>query len=102
MKIFVTGTRGIPDIPGGVEKHCQELYPRIAKKGHEIFLATRSCYIQKSIFEWRGVKLVVCFAPKRKSFEAIVHTFNALLKARWYKPDLIHIISFLKLDSHIN
>ena len=29
MKIFVTGTRGIPDIPGGVEKHCPELYPLI-------------------------------------------------------------------------
>lgn len=32
MKVVVTGTRGIPDILGGVETHCEELFPRIAKK----------------------------------------------------------------------
>ena len=25
MKIIVTGTRGIPDVMGGVETHCEEL-----------------------------------------------------------------------------
>lgn len=91
MKIFVTGTRGIPDIPGGVEKHCQKLYPRIAKKGHEVFLCTRRSYVSKKIDEWQGVKLIGCFAPRSKSLETIVHTFIALLKARWYCPDIVHI-----------
>jgi len=91
MKIFVTGTRGIPNIPGGVEKHCQELFPRIVAKGHEVFLCTRSPYVTEEIDEWRGVKLINCFAPRKKSFEAIVHTFIALFKARWYSPDLVHI-----------
>jgi len=91
LKIFVTGTRGIPDIPGGVEKHCQELFPRIVAKGHEILLCTRDSYVTKKMDEWRGVKLINCFAPRKKSFEAIVHTFIALLKARWYSPDLVHI-----------
>ena len=35
MKIFVIGTRGIPDILGGVETHCQELFPRIAEMGFD-------------------------------------------------------------------
>ena len=26
MKIVVTGTRGIPNIMGGVETHCEELW----------------------------------------------------------------------------
>lgn len=91
MKIFVTGTRGIPDIPGGVEKHCQELFPRIASKGHEILLCTRDSYVTKKIDEWRRVKLINCFAPRIKSFEAIVHTFISLLKARCYCPDVVHI-----------
>ncbi len=91
MKIFVTGTRGIPDIPGGVEKHCQELFPLIAVRGHEVFLCTRNSYVTKKIEEWRGVKLIKCFAPRRKSFEAIVHTFISLLKARWHSPDVVHI-----------
>jgi glycosyltransferase involved in cell wall biosynthesis len=93
MKVFVTGTRGIPDIPGGVEKHCQELYPRIVNKGHETILATRSCYANKKINDWKGVKLINCFAPRIKSFEALIHTFIALLKARCYCPDIVHIHS---------
>ena len=26
MKVVVTGTRGIPNVMGGVETHCEELY----------------------------------------------------------------------------
>ena len=33
--IAVLGTRGIPDVMGGVETHCQALYPRLAAKGPE-------------------------------------------------------------------
>ncbi len=91
MKIFVTGTRGIPDIPGGVEKHCQELYPRIAALGHEVILATRTPYIPDKREDWEGVRLSHIFAPKLKSLEAIVHTFLALLKARLICPDVVHI-----------
>ncbi|MCF8069438.1 MAG: glycosyltransferase family 4 protein [Desulfobacterales bacterium] len=91
MKIFVTGTRGIPNIPGGVEKHCQELYPIISSLGHEIILATRSSYVEQNIEEWNGVKLVKCYAPKIKSMEAIIHTLIALIKARWYSPDVVHV-----------
>ena len=91
MKIFVTGTRGIPDIPGGVEKHCQELFPRIAAKGYDVFLCTRDSYVTKKMDTWRGVKLINCFAPRKKSLEAIIHTLIALLKARWHCPDVVHI-----------
>ena len=91
LKIFVTGTRGIPNIPGGVEKHCQELFPRIAAKGHEIVLCTRNSYVTQRINEWHGVKLIGCYAPRIKSFEAIVHTFISFLKARVLRPDVVHI-----------
>jgi glycosyltransferase involved in cell wall biosynthesis len=91
MKIFVTGTRGIPDIPGGVEKHCQELYPLIAAMGHEVFLATRRSYVVDPQSKWQGVRLVHTFCPRSKSLEAIVHTFLAILKARWLGPDIVHI-----------
>ena len=91
MKIFITGTRGIPDIPGGVEKHCQELYPRIAARGHDVLLCTRNSYITQKIDEWHGVKLIGCYAPRIKSLEAIVHTFISLLKARVFRPDVVHI-----------
>lgn len=91
MKIFITGTRGIPDIPGGVEKHCQELFSRIADKGNFVLIATRSSYVTKKLNKWCGIRLINCFAPKKKSFEAIVHTALSLLKARRYSPDVVHI-----------
>ena len=42
MKIVVIGTRGIPNIMGGVETHCEELFPRIAKRGFDITLKSAS------------------------------------------------------------
>ncbi len=91
MRIFVTGTRGIPGIPGGVEEHCQNLYPPMVAKGHEVVLSTRSCYVTEKLAEWQGIELVHNFAPRKKSLEAIVHTFNALLAARRCHPDIVHI-----------
>jgi glycosyltransferase involved in cell wall biosynthesis len=91
MNIFVTGTRGIPDIPGGVEKHCEELYPRIASGGHKVFIGTRRCYATTKLRRWKGVDLVHVFAPRKKSIEALAHTFLCLLKARACHPDVIHI-----------
>lgn len=87
----MTGTRGIPDIPGGVEKHCQELYPLIAQMGHDVFVATRKPYVSKRFDEWNNVKLVHLYAPHKKSIEAIVHTFLAVLKAWRLNADIIHI-----------
>lgn len=91
MKIFVTGTRGIPDIPGGVEKHCQELYPRIAAMGHQVTVATRSPYVAVQEQKWKGVKLEHISTPSQKHLEAIVHTFRAIIKARSLGVDIIHI-----------
>jgi len=91
MKIFVTGTRGIPQVPGGVESHCEKLYPILVQLGHEVILARRSTYMQDSLTEWQGIKLVDIYTPKKKSIEAIIHTFLAILSAKKHKADIIHI-----------
>ncbi|MDE7393315.1 MAG: glycosyltransferase, partial [Muribaculaceae bacterium] len=93
MKIVVIGTRGIPDIPGGVETHCQELFPRIAAKGNDVTVIRRSCYVEadKDRKEFEGVKLVDVYAPRKKSLEAIVHTFLAVIKAKRLKAEVVHI-----------
>jgi glycosyltransferase involved in cell wall biosynthesis len=91
MRVFVTGTRGIPDIPGGVESHCQELYPLIAAKGHTVMLCRRSSYVSTPLMQWKGVELIDCFAPKSKSLEAFVHTFLAIIQARKWNADIVHV-----------
>ena len=91
MKITVTGTRGIPDIMGGVETHCEELFPLIAQMGHDVTIIRRSNYVKDKRTEWKGVKLVNVKSPKKKSFEAIIHTFRAINKAKKLGAELLHI-----------
>lgn len=91
MKIVVTGTRGIPNIMGGVETHCEELFPRIAAKGYDVTVIRRKSYVHDSLSEWKGVKLVDVETPKKKSFEAIIHTFRAINKAKALGADILHV-----------
>ncbi|MDO5524899.1 MAG: glycosyltransferase family 4 protein [Prevotella sp.] len=91
MKIVVTGTRGIPNVMGGVETHCEELFPRIAEKGEDVTVIRRSNYVSDGLTEWRGVKLVTLPSPKKKSLEAIIHTFRAINEAKRLGADVLHI-----------
>lgn len=91
MKIVVIGTRGIPNIMGGVETHCEELFPRIAKRGFDITIIRRSNYVHDDLKDWNGVKLITIPSPKKKSFEAIIHTYRAINEARRQKANIIHV-----------
>lgn len=93
MKVVVTGTRGIPLIQGGVETHCQNLYPQLARLGCDVTVVRRACYVteENRITEYEGVHLTDVYAPRRKSLEAIVHTTLATFKARRLGADIIHI-----------
>ena len=91
MKIVVTGTRGIPNIMGGVETHSEELFPRIARMGENVTVIRRTNYVKDDLQEWQGVKLVNVDSPKKKSFEAIIHTFRAINKAKALGADVLHV-----------
>ncbi|MBM6662405.1 glycosyltransferase family 4 protein [Marseilla massiliensis] len=91
MKIVVTGTRGIPNVMGGVESHCEELFQRLVKRGFDVTVIRRSTYVNDGLKEWNGVKLVDVDTPKKKSFEAIIHTFRAINKAKKLGADILHI-----------
>lgn len=93
MKIVVTGTRGIPNIQGGVETHCEELYPRLVELGYEVVLIRRSCYVAQNnkIKLYKGVILKDIYAPRQKNIEAFLHTFLAVFYAWKAKANIIHI-----------
>ncbi len=94
MKVIVFGTRGIPDILGGVETHAENLYPLIkelAGENTEITLVRRSCYVHDQLTEYKGVKLVTLYAPRIKSIEAIVHSFLSAVYAILHRPDIVHV-----------
>ena len=91
MKIVVTGTRGIPNVMGGVETHCEELFPRIARMDFDVTVVRRKNYVHDGLTEWNGVKLMDVESPKKKSFEAIIHTFRAVNEAKKLGADVLHI-----------
>lgn len=91
MKIAVTGTRGIPNIQGGIETLCEELYPHLASKGLDIYVMRRSSYDKSHVNKWRGVNIIDISAPKRKSMEALIHTFKSVWRAYRIHADIIHI-----------
>jgi len=92
MRIVVTGTRGIPNVMGGVETHCEQLCPRLARMaGNDVTVIRRSSYVHDGLTEWRGVRLVDIPTPRKKAFEAIVHTFRAIREAKRQKADIVHI-----------
>ena len=91
MKIVVLGTRGFPNVQGGVENHCQNLYIHLARNGCDVTVLTRKPYVDLTTKEYKGVKLRAIGCPKIKSLEAIVHTIKGIVVARRLNPDILHI-----------
>lgn len=90
MKIYVLGTRGIPDVAGGVETHCERLYPRLASMGMDVTVVRRRCYVSPRN-EYRGVRLIDVYAPRIKSLEAMCHTLLGVFKAGIDRADVVHL-----------
>lgn len=91
MKIAVVGTRGFPNIQGGVETHCQNLYPHLVNSGCEVTVFTRRPYVDSSIDNYKGVRLIALRCPKNKYFETFLHTFYGVWVAKRMRPDILHI-----------
>ncbi|MCF7353052.1 glycosyltransferase family 4 protein [Vibrio sp. CK2-1] len=90
--ILVLGTRGIPNLLGGVESHCQSLYPLLVEKyGLDITVTARKPYVSYSESSYHGVKLKALPALTNKSLEAPVHSLLAALYAIKSKADIVHV-----------
>ncbi|MEM7217094.1 MAG: glycosyltransferase family 4 protein [Pseudomonadota bacterium] len=95
MRVLVTGLRGFPDVQGGVETHCEQLYPRLkalAGDDCEIVVTTRTPYWRgERPSAWQGIRYRPLWTPAHPKFEAIVHTVLATLYAGITRPDLVHV-----------
>ena len=94
LKICVTGLRGIPGIMGGVEAHCEQLFPRLKalRPEYDISIVGRRPYVTAGQFDFDGVRVVPLPAMRSKYFEAISNTTLAVLYARFVLgAKLLHI-----------
>ncbi|MDP3970227.1 MAG: glycosyltransferase family 4 protein [bacterium] len=93
MKIAMIGQKGIPTVYGGVEKHVQELAVRLViNSGYDVIAYTRPWYTSKNKKMYQGVRLQSLPSLKTKHFDAITHTFMAIVHAAFKeKVDVFHI-----------
>lgn len=90
-RIMILGTRGCPDVQGGIERHVEALAPRLVKRGFAVEVIGRKPYLEGPAFDWQGVHVVPLWAPRQKSLETIVHTAIGLGRALVTRPDIVHI-----------
>lgn len=92
LKVCVLGTRGIPNVAGGVEAHCEALYPLLAKEtGIDVALLARKNYVPSTNYSFGGVQVIATDAPSHPYFEAFFHTLGGVLNARFVQhADVVH------------
>lgn len=90
MKIAFIGQKGIPAKFGGVERHVEELAVEMAKRGHDVFVYARNNYTDKSVKEYKGVKIIHLPSIPTKHLDAITHTFLATIHSLFQKYDVVH------------
>jgi len=92
IKVAVLGTRGIPDVQGGIETHCQHLFPRLAQKGFQIILYARKGYVKSDKpYEYQGVQIRPLGCSHKACFESVTHTLRVFFDVLRERPDIIHI-----------
>jgi glycosyltransferase involved in cell wall biosynthesis len=89
---MVLGLRGFPGVQGGVETHAEHLYTEMAKLGCNVEIVVRDSYQPTTNPPvWKDIRFTRLWAPRKKSLEAIIHTFLGVLYAARRRPDVLHI-----------
>ena len=93
MRIVVVGLRGFPNIQGGIETHCEELYPRIVQFGEEVIVVRRTGFIKENPVRtsYKGVKFKDINSPFITGLEAAIHTLKGIWFAKRIHADIVHI-----------
>jgi glycosyltransferase involved in cell wall biosynthesis len=87
-RLAILGTRGIPARYGGFETLAEELAPRLADRGHDVWVYARRHAIgdtpqpvERGLTEYRGVTVRVQRSPRGKHVETVAHSFLAACDA---------------------
>lgn len=90
--LYVLGTRGFPNIQGGVEKHCERLYPELVSR-YNITVFRRNSFLTKTnqSSEYTGIHFIDLPSTRIKGFESLFHSFLSTIYCICKRPDLVHI-----------
>ena len=94
MKVCVLGLRGIPDVVGGIETHCQQLLPRLKqiRPADDFVVLSREAYVPPGPYDHDGLKVVPLWHARGRHFEAITNALVAVFHARFKSHcEVVHI-----------
>lgn len=99
MRIAMIGHKRIPSREGGIEVVVEELAVRMAAEGHQVTVFNRSGHhvsgkendnnIVKQR-DYKGVRMVEIKTPDNKTFNALIYSFFATLRAGRGRFDVVH------------
>lgn len=88
--IAVLGIRGFPGVQGGVETHCQYLYPLM--KGCHFRVYRRKPYLTaQSLVTYDNIEFVDWRSTRIQGIEAAWHTLHAVIHCITHRPSLVHV-----------
>ncbi len=90
MRIAMIGQRGVPATFGGIEHHVEELGSRLAARGHEVTVYTRTNYTAERHTMYRGMRPRYLPTVNSKHLDAIVHSTLSTLDAVFAHADIVH------------
>jgi len=79
MRFFVFGTRGFPLVQGGVEKHCENLYPRIARQAEVVVYRRKPFITLSKDAYYPNIRFVDLPSTRIKGFETAYHSLLCTL-----------------------
>ncbi len=80
----------MPGVPGGIERHVEELYPRLAKLGVDVTVYARREYVPEDCVI-DGVRVVTLPSLRTRYGEALSHTARSIIHASRGGFDLLHM-----------
>jgi glycosyltransferase involved in cell wall biosynthesis len=99
MRIGILGTRGIPARYGGFETLAEELSARLAARGHDVTVYTRTRYAQPGLDAWRGAKIRVLPTISTKYLDTVAHGVLSGIDAAFERFDAVLVCNAINAAS---
>jgi glycosyltransferase involved in cell wall biosynthesis len=90
LRVAVIGPIAFPAVAGGLSRHCEELYGRLAKHGIDATVYVRKPYMESDEATYEGMTLVALPVPSRRGIETFVYGALASLRALVGRFDVVH------------
>src|SRR6476659_8034278 len=99
MRLAILGTRGIPARYGGFETLAEELSARLAARGHDVTVYTRTRYSEPGLESHRGARIRVLPTIPTKYLDTVAHGLLSGFDAALERYDAVLVCNAINAAS---